>query len=132
MTMRPIPIALTIVAAVGVAGAALNLAAVDSPATGPLTLLFLLLTPALTVAWLLPGLTPLARAIVAGSMSIVVNGAVAQVMLSFDMWAPRRGVAGVAIICALLALTALALSRRPANGTQPAEPPEDEEWLFEG
>lgn len=131
--LRPATLALIATASLGLAGAILQLAGVESPLTGPLTLLFLLAEPALAVALLLPGLTPLARTIVAGSMSVVVNGTVSEVMLAVDAWSPRGGVAAVAVICGALAAIAAVLGVRHVNGAQPAEAhDEDEEWLFEG
>ncbi|HEX2184069.1 MAG TPA: hypothetical protein VHN78_01015 [Chloroflexota bacterium] len=131
-TARLLPLVLT--AAAALAGATLAIAGVDSPLTGPLALLFLLLGPALATWPMLPRLTPLARAIVAGSMSFVVDGIVAQLMLSFDMWSPRRGVAAVALCCVLLLAADLFLAtrRQSAEAQQEAAQSDDEDWLFEG
>jgi uncharacterized membrane protein len=96
----------------GLTGAALTLADVESPATGSLTLLFVLFTPALCVAMLLPGLDLLARAIVAGTASVALAGSVAEIMLVTSGWSPRGGLIAVIITCACLAITAVVLRRR--------------------
>jgi hypothetical protein len=98
--------------AAGLAGAGLTLAGVRSPLTGPLTLLFVLFTPALCVALLLPGLDPLARWIVAGTASVVLAASTAEVMLVTAGWSPRGGVAATCLICAGLAAAILTLHRR--------------------
>jgi hypothetical protein len=99
-------------------GAALTLSGVRSPVTGPLTLLFLLFTPALCVALLLSGLDVLARAIVAGAASLALAGSVAEVMLVTAGWSPKGGIIATAVACAALAVAALVLRRR----SRPAKP----------
>ena len=116
----------------GVTGAVLTLAGVRSPATGPLTLLFLLATPAVCVGMLLGGLDVLARAIVAGSASVVLAASIAEVMLVTSGWSPDGGIVATAITCAALAAGAVVLHfcrrRRapgrptPAPAPQPATP----------
>jgi uncharacterized membrane protein len=105
-------------AVAGLTGAALTLAGVPSPVTGPLTLLFVLFTPALCVALLLSGLDLLARAIVAGAASVALAGAIAVVMLVTAGWSPRGGVAATAIACLALGVTVIVLRRR----FRPVEP----------
>src|SRR3954468_19526260 len=83
----------------GVTGAALTLAGVSSPATGPLTLLFVLLTPAVCVGLLLRDLDPAARAIVAGASSVVLAASVGEVMLVTTGWSTNGGIVATAIIC---------------------------------
>jgi uncharacterized membrane protein len=109
--------------AAGVAGAALTVAGVDSPVTGPLTLVFVLFTPAVLVTSLLRGLDVLARWIVAGTASIVLAASVAEVMLVTGGWSPVGGLVTTAIACAGLGSAALVLRRRartaapaPADG----------------
>lgn len=102
----------------GLTGAALTLAGVRSPVTGPLTLLFVLFTPALCVALLLSGLDLLARAIVAGAASVALAGAIAEVMLVTATWSPRGGVAVIAIACAALGAVVIVPRRR----FRPADP----------
>jgi hypothetical protein len=117
--------------AVGVIGAALTVSGVRSPVTGPLTLLFLLLTPAVCVALLLTGLEPLARAIVAGAAALALASAIAEVMLVASAWSPRAGVIVVGIACAVLALTA-AVRRRRARSSGASAPDDDEDaWAFD-
>ena len=96
----------------GLTGAVLTLAGVETPATGSLTLLFVLFTPALCVAMLLPGLDLLARAIVAGAASMALAGAVGEIMLVTSNWSPRGGLVAVIITCVGLAAAALVLRRR--------------------
>jgi peptidoglycan/LPS O-acetylase OafA/YrhL len=122
--------------AAGVIGAALTVAGVRSPVTGPLTLLFLLLTPAVCVALLLAGLDPLARAIVAGAAALALATAIAEVMLVASAWSPRAGVIVVGIACGVLALTAAVRRRRANSGGDEASgataPDDDEDaWAFE-
>ncbi|MGH3375244.1 MAG: hypothetical protein ACRDP6_10930, partial [Actinoallomurus sp.] len=88
----------------GVTGAVLTLTGVRSPATGPLTLLFVLVTPAVFVGLLLGGLDALARAIVAGSASMALAASIAEVMLVTSGWSPDGGIVATAIACALLAV----------------------------
>jgi hypothetical protein len=101
----------------GLTGAALTLAGVDSPATGSLTLLFVLFTPALCVAMLLTGLDLLARAIVAGTASVSLATAVAEIMLVTSGWSPRGGLIAIMVTCAALAVAAVILRprRTPAD-----------------
>lgn len=125
---------LALLAAAGMTGAALTLAGVRSPATGPLTLLFLLYTPAICVALLLTGLDALARAIVAGAAALVLAAAVAEVMLVTAAWSPRGGVAAVTAVCALLATVAALKHRRHAKDApeSPRAAGDDEDaWAFE-
>jgi hypothetical protein len=96
----------------GLTGAALTLAGVDSPATGSLTLLFVLFTPALCVAMLLTGLDLLARAIVAGTASVSLATAVAEIMLVTSGWSPRGGLIAIMVTCAALAVAAVILRPR--------------------
>jgi hypothetical protein len=96
----------------GLTGAALTLAGVESPATGSLTLLFVLFTPALCVALLLTGLDLLARAIVAGAASVTLAASVAEIMLVTSSWSPRGGLIAVMIACAGLAIAAFVLRPR--------------------
>jgi hypothetical protein len=110
----------------GLTGAALTLAGVRSPVTGPLTLLFVLFTPAVCVALLLPGLDALARAIVAGTASVTLAASVAEVMLVTAGWSPNGGIVATAIASAALAVGVVVLRRR-SRPTKPAPAPADEE-----
>lgn len=119
----------------GATGAALTLAGVRSPATGPLTLLFVLFTPALCVSLLLSGLDLLARTIVSGAASMALAGTVAEVMLVTSGWSPRGGIIATAIACAALAVTALVLRllARPPKpaGVPPGKEPGKEDAVLE-
>jgi hypothetical protein len=127
--MRVVLLLGTLVAA-GVTGAVLTLAGVRYPVTGPLTLVFVLLTPAVCVALLLPGLDVLARSIVAGTAAVVLAGSVAEVMLVTSDWFPDGGIVATAIACAALmtGVVVLRFRRRtprkptPAPTAQPATP----------
>jgi hypothetical protein len=111
--------------AAGLAGAVLTVSSVSSPVTGPLTLLFVLLAPAVCVALLLPGLDPLARWIVAGTASVALAGAVAEIMLVTSTWSPRGGIIAVAATCFALAVPALFLHRRGVPEEEGGEPEPD-------
>jgi hypothetical protein len=113
-------------AVAGLTGAALTLAGVPSPVTGPLTLLFVLFTPALCVALLLSGLDLLARAIVAGAASVALAGSVAEVMLVTAGWSPRGGIIATAIACAALGVAVVVLRRR-SRPVKPTSIPAGEE-----
>ncbi|MBA9007364.1 hypothetical protein [Thermomonospora cellulosilytica] len=132
MPSSPRPPLVLLTAAAGLAGAVLTLLGDTSPYAGWLTLLFLLTAPALATWPLLPRRSPLARAIVAGSMTIVVNVAVAQVMLSLNLWSIRGGVAAVLAICLLLAMLDVVLTRRTADAGPIDDRPEEEDWIYEG
>ncbi|MFB9834415.1 hypothetical protein [Actinoallomurus acaciae] len=110
----------------GLTGAALTLAGVRSPVTGPLTLLFVLFTPALCVALLLSGLDLLARAIVAGAASVALAAAIAEVMLVTATWSPRGGVVATAIACAALGVVAVVVPRRRVRPARSATVPAGE------
>jgi hypothetical protein len=118
----------------GLTGAVLTVAAISSPVTGPLTLLFLLFAPAACVALLVPALDVLARVIVAGTAALALAGAIAEVMLVASVWSPRGGVIADGVACALLMAVA-GLRRRRADATGvagSAAPDEDEDaWAFE-
>jgi hypothetical protein len=107
--------------AAGVVGATLSVAGVHAPVTGALTLVFVLLTPAVCVAALLRGLDPLARAIVAGTASVALAGAVAETMLVTSGWSPTGGIVATAIVCAALAAAVL-LPRRRSRPAAPDRP----------
>lgn len=107
----------------GVTGAVLTLAGVRSPVTGPLTLVFVLTTPAVCVGLLLRGLDPAARVIVSGAASVALAGSVAEVMLVTSRWSPDGGIVASAIASALLALTALVLRFRVRPGRPHEAPP---------
>lgn len=109
-----VPLGLAVAA--GVAGAVLRLVDVRTPATGWLTLVFVLLTPAVCVALLLPGLDPPARWIVSGTAALVLAGSIAEVMLVTSGWSPAGGTVATAAVCTALAAGAGALRLRARLG----------------
>ena len=115
----------------GVTGAVLTLTGVRSPATGPLTLLFVLVTPAVFVGLLLGGLDALARAIVAGSAAVALAASIAEVMLVTSGWSPDGGIVATAIACALLAVAVLVLRLRGRPARPSAVPSGKDEPVLE-
>jgi len=138
----------------GAFGAALTVAGVQYPGRTLFTLLFLMVTPVVCVAQLLPGLDPPARAVISIVGGILLIGVVAEVMLAAKLWTPRGGLITVGALCA--ALLAVALLRRPRTPASPAAPavpqprpepsvpvatakpreprpqqPDDDAWLYE-
>lgn len=104
--------------------------------TRPVAAALALGTPAFCLAGLLARLDRAARLIVAGIVAVVVNGAVAEVMLVCSVWSPRGGLIAVAAGCALIGAPALGRRR---NGNSPelrslAETgldDDDESWAFD-
>jgi hypothetical protein len=125
----------TLLGAAGVAGAVLTLSGVRSPVTGPLTLVFLLLAPAVCVAAMLTDLDPLGRAIVAGAAGLVLSAGIAEIMLVTSHWSPRHGVAAVGAVCVVLAVPATLHRRRAARVSEEAVPAgrsgDEDAWAFE-
>lgn len=109
----------------GATGAVLTLADVGSPATGPLTLVFVLLTPAVCVGSLLGGLDLPARAIVSGAASVALAASIAEVMLVTSGWSSDGGIIATAIACVLLAGVALLLRWRGRSAKVAEMPPEE-------
>ncbi len=99
-------------------GAVLALADSDSPLRGPLTLFFLLVTPAAAIAAALRGLDPFGRALAAIAGAVVLNMLVAQGMLAVHRWSVRGGIVAVAAISCLILLLVLVrrLRGRTARG----------------
>jgi hypothetical protein len=107
----------------GTFGAALTVAGVQYPGRTLFTLLFLMVTPVVCVAQLLPGLDPAARAVIsiAGGVSLITI--VAEVMLAAKWWTPRGGVITVGVLCvALLGIAFTRRARPPASAARPAVP----------
>lgn len=120
--MRPLRVLLGALVLAGVTGAVLTLAGVSSPATGPLTLVFVLVTPAVCVGPLLRGLDILARVIVAGASSVVLAASVGEVMLVTSGWSPQGGIVATAIVCVALGAAVLVLRRRSRAAAPSAVP----------
>jgi hypothetical protein len=128
--MMRIGVAVTLLA--GLAGAVLTVAGVRSSAVGALTLVFLLFTPALCLALLLPSMDLAGKAIVGGTLSVTLLVSTAEVMLAASAWSPTGGVLAVAAVCGLLALAAGVRHRRRAPEKAPVpEKPDDDAWAFE-
>lgn len=109
-----------ILAWLGTFGAAITVAGVDYPGRTLFTLLFLMVTPAVCVAQLLPALDPAARAVISIAGGICLITVVAEVMLAAKWWTPRGGLIAVGALCA--AVLAVALARRPRTPASPAAP----------
>jgi uncharacterized membrane protein len=107
----------------GSAGAVLALAGINSPARGPLVLLFLLAAPGLAVASLLPRLDRAARIVVAVTAAIAINALVAAAMLATGAWWPTGGLLAIAAISAVIGAVGLgAIRRGPVPPVQAAVP----------
>jgi CelD/BcsL family acetyltransferase involved in cellulose biosynthesis len=113
-------------AAVGVTGAALLLATVETPVRGAFAALLLLVAPGWAVASLFRD-TPWQRKVaIASAATVIVNVAVAQIMVA-SAWSPRGGVAAVAAVSGCL--MAYGLGRSPGrsaagpNDPVPLAPP---------
>ena len=110
----------------GSAGALLALAGINSPARGPLVLLFLLAAPGLAVASLLRRLDPWARSAVAVTAAMVVNVLVAETMLAAGAWSPSAGLLAIAAISAVIGAIGLRTARLgpvpPARSAVPRTP----------
>ncbi|WP_369245495.1 hypothetical protein [Streptomyces sp. R41] len=100
---------------VGVVGAVLALADVDSPLRGPFTLFFLLAAPSVAIAAALRGLEPFSRILASVAGAVAVNMLVAQGMLAVHRWSVRGGIAAVTAISSLILL--LVLVRRMRGRT---------------
>ncbi|WP_222109049.1 hypothetical protein [Streptomyces cupreus] len=102
--------------AVGAAGALLALADSDSPLRGPLTLFFLLATPAAAIAAALRGLDPFGRTLASLAGAVVVDMLVAQGMLATHQWSATGGIVAVTALSSLIFL--LVLVRRLRGRTE--------------
>ncbi|MBC2903324.1 hypothetical protein H4N64_17220 [Streptomyces sp. PSKA01] len=100
----------------GAAGALLALADSDSPLRGPLTLFFLLATPAAAIAAALRGLDPFGRTLASLAGAVVVDMLVAQGMLATHQWSATGGIVAVTALSSLIFL--LVLVRRLRGRTE--------------
>ncbi|WP_199239488.1 hypothetical protein [Streptomyces sp. ICBB 8177] len=123
ITRESLPLLAGAAVGTGGVGAALVLANIQSPLRAPFTFFFLVAAPGAALASTLPGLDPLSRTVVAAAGSLVVDLLVAQLLLMLRMWSIRGGVAGVAVISAVLFLLPLvrhgyarAAGKRAASG----------------
>ncbi|MFC7261935.1 hypothetical protein [Streptomyces lutosisoli] len=89
---------------VGVVGAVLALADVDSPLRGPFTLFFLLAAPSVAIAAALRGLEPFGRVLASVAGAVAVDMLVAQGMLAVHRWSVGGGVTAVTVISCLILL----------------------------
>ena len=85
-------------AAVGVMAVALLLASAETPVRGAFSALILLVAPGAAAAWLFRGNPWPTLAAIAVAATLVVNVAVAEVMIFAGVWSPRGGVAAVAVV----------------------------------
>jgi hypothetical protein len=108
--------------AAGAVGAALAIAGVHAALRLPLVLLFLTLAPALAVRIWLTGLDMGAQIVVAGTAAIVVNFAVAELLIVTGVWSERAGVAAVALLSLLIAISHFIFRQKaPATAAAAAE-----------
>ncbi|WP_180927875.1 hypothetical protein [Streptomyces sp. AJS327] len=108
-------------ASVGLVGAALALADVDSALRAPFTLFFLLAAPASGIAVALPGVDPLTRSAVAVVGAAALNLLVAQAMITARLWSMRGGVVTVGALSVLLLLApAVARTARRVSAPPPS------------
>lgn len=115
----------------GAVGAVLTVLDIHAPGVGPLTLLFLLYLPAVAVIGLIRGLDLAARLVVAGTVSLVVLGGVAEVMLATSSWSPQGGVVAVGAVSAVLYGVDLLVNRPEPVVPAPPLDDGDDEWAFE-
>ena len=104
--------AIGVVIAASIAGAALALAGAQTPARLPLALLFLLAVPGLAVFSLFRGFDVLGRVVIAGSAALVIDMAIAELMIATGTWSPRLGIALVALVSAVIAATRMLIATR--------------------
>ena len=104
-----------VVVAASIAGAALAVAGVQTPARLPLALLFLLAVPGLAVATLFRGVDVLGRVVIAGSAALVIDMAIAESMIATGTWSLRLGVLLVALVSAVIAAARMLIARLPAR-----------------
>lgn len=105
----------------GLAGAGLTLVGLRGPVIGALTLLFVLVGPAICVHLLLPGLDPVARGTTAAAASVVLSTGLAQLMITASLWSVRGGVAVIMAVCAVLLFAGVALDRSHGERVDTAE-----------
>lgn len=111
----------------GTFGAALTVAGVHYPGRTLFTLLFLMVTPVVCVAQLLPGLDQAGRVVISIAGGIALVSTVAEVMLAASWWTPRGGVIAVGAVCAaVLAIAFLRRTRSPASTASAGPPPPEE------
>jgi CelD/BcsL family acetyltransferase involved in cellulose biosynthesis len=101
--------------ALGAMGAVLLLATVDTPVRGAMAALLLVVGPGLAAASLFRDTPWQSKIAIAAAATVIVNVAVAQVMIVAGLWSPRGGVAAVALVSGCLAAYGLTRSLgRPA------------------
>jgi hypothetical protein len=111
-------------AAVGVGGvgAVLALTGADSPLRAPLTLFFLVVTPASAVGSALRGLDGAARSVLAVAGALALDLLVAQAMLALHLWSVRGGVLAVGALSLLVFVPTRAARRPRRHGRGAGEP----------
>ncbi|MEU6174690.1 hypothetical protein ABZ832_22605 [Streptantibioticus parmotrematis] len=107
ITRETLPLLVGAAVGTGGVGAALVLANIQSPLRAPFTFFFLVVAPGAALASTLLGLDPLTRIVIAAAGSLVIDLLVAQLLLMLRMWSIRGGVAGVALVSAVLFLLPL-------------------------
>lgn len=99
-----------VVIVVGMLVGGLTTAAIDDGLGTGLTVVFLLVAPAIAFAMPLRGVDPLARIVLALTAAVVINALVAEVMVATNTWSIEGGVAAVGVISAVIWLTTSATS----------------------
>ena len=102
---------LQLLTVIGVTCVALLLAFADTPLRGAFTALLLLGAPALAAAYSFGLTTWQANVAVGLAASVIVNVAVAQIMIVAGAWSPRGGVVAVALVTGGLLAHGLARTR---------------------
>lgn len=103
----------TVAIAIGSVGAVLAVADIGSPVRAPLVIVFLAVVPAAAAAPFFSRFEALSRVVLAGTVAVVVNFLVAEVMLAAGLWSPRASVVVVAALSAALAGAQRAAVRVP-------------------
>ena len=91
------------------------LADADTPLRTLLVLLFSVAVPTMAATGLLRGLDTFGRIFAAFTVTVVINGLVAAIMLEAGIWSPGGGLVAVVMITALIGAVRLPLVRRWAS-----------------
>lgn len=101
-----------IVTGIAAAGIALVPAHSTAPLSRAIVAAFLIIAPALAIAWLLPSVHTAVGLIVGVAGAIAINTLVAQVMLSAELWSRPAGVIAVGTAATAFWLIPIPIRRR--------------------